>query len=252
MKRTMLAGAMTLALATSTMAGAAASEDQVVVVTGNTVDTTVSHESELAPDDTGWWFERDQNNVTGHTFTEDGIVTDVGGDAGEKFIAENFLFQRVSDVGEISFDYVSDEVDSQFYINVYVNHEDAPSGEWYDCKYDFTVVTTSDGISSVSTANAATKVTARNGTDCPASLADSPVDSFVRVYSINVGDTSPRDLLPATIMSSTAAGVTYVFQAERQMAVDISDCQDGGFEAFDFRNQGQCIASIKANGNAGK
>lgn len=30
------------------------------------------------------------------------------------------------------------------------------------------------------------------------------------------------------------------------------DCKDGGFEQFGFRNQGRCIASVKANANAGR
>jgi hypothetical protein len=30
------------------------------------------------------------------------------------------------------------------------------------------------------------------------------------------------------------------------------DCRGGGFDAFGFSNQGQCIASLKANANAGK
>ena len=30
------------------------------------------------------------------------------------------------------------------------------------------------------------------------------------------------------------------------------DCRDGGFSAFDFKNQGLCIASVQANENAGK
>ena len=30
------------------------------------------------------------------------------------------------------------------------------------------------------------------------------------------------------------------------------DCRDGGYEAFDFKNQGRCIASVQANDNAGK
>ncbi|MDD9206486.1 hypothetical protein PU560_08390, partial [Georgenia sp. 10Sc9-8] len=30
------------------------------------------------------------------------------------------------------------------------------------------------------------------------------------------------------------------------------DCKDGGYEDFEFTNQGQCVASVRANGNAGK
>lgn len=30
------------------------------------------------------------------------------------------------------------------------------------------------------------------------------------------------------------------------------DCKNGGWESYDFKNQGQCIASIVANDNAGK
>lgn len=30
------------------------------------------------------------------------------------------------------------------------------------------------------------------------------------------------------------------------------DCRDGGYAAFDFKNQGRCIASVQANENAGK
>ncbi len=30
------------------------------------------------------------------------------------------------------------------------------------------------------------------------------------------------------------------------------DCKNGGFEAFDFKNQGLCVASVQANENAGK
>ena len=30
------------------------------------------------------------------------------------------------------------------------------------------------------------------------------------------------------------------------------DCKDGGYEAYDFKNQGLCVASVQANDNAGK
>lgn len=217
--KTTTVAALAVALGMSATAAASASDGDVVVITGNTVDTAVEHESELAPDGTGWWFERDPGNRTGHEFTADGVVTNVGPDAGEKFIAENFLFQRVSEVGEISFEYVSDAPDSEFYINVYVNHESEASGEWYDCRYDYTAVTTSnDGVKSVTTSGVAQTVASRNGTVCPASLADSPDESFVRAYAINVGDTSASALAPATILSSTAAGITYVFQARTPIA----------------------------------
>lgn len=253
MRKTLTVATMSAVLAMSTVVGASAGDGDVVVVTGNTVDTSVAHEGELAPDDTGWWFERDPANVTGHEFTDGGIITTVGPEAGQKFIAEHFLFQRVSEVGVISYDYVSDAPDSQFYINVYVNHEAAPSGDFYDCRYNYTAVTTAaDGTKRVDTSGDATSVASRNSTNCPADLADSPADSFVRAYAINVGDTSARALPTATILSSTAAGVTYVFRAGEPEPVDVDDCKNGGFEALGFRNQGQCIASLKANERAGK
>ena len=31
-----------------------------------------------------------------------------------------------------------------------------------------------------------------------------------------------------------------------------ADCKNGGYEAFDFKNQGLCVASVQANENAGK
>lgn len=54
---------------------------------------------------------------------------------------------------------------------------------------------------------------------------------------------------------TSGAGVDYELTISPTILTaprDAGDCRDGGFDAFDFKNQGQCVASVQANENAGK
>lgn len=54
--------------------------------------------------------------------------------------------------------------------------------------------------------------------------------------------------------AAAATGIDYDFTIEPVVPSALTspdDCRDGGYAAYDFRNQGQCIASIRANEAAG-
>jgi len=73
---------------------------------------------------------------------------------------------------------------------------------------------------------------------------------------------------PADLLDTIVGGVAYqwftftsgTFEIDDQLLefvtpagpADKNDCKDGGFEAFGFANQGQCVASVQANAHAGK
>jgi hypothetical protein len=72
-----------------------------------------------------------------------------------------------------------------------------------------------------------------------------------------------NETTPMTLTADEYVEIRMVFGAESDERFDwtrvdvlqptVDDCKDGGWMTFgDFKNQGQCIASFKANENAGK
>lgn len=258
--------ALTMAL---TLVSQAKAADTTITVTGNTVDESLGENG--SP---GWWFNRDASTSSPYEFNKDEasigsgslFVEPIGANASDKFIAENFIFTPVSDIGSISYDFKiagngTDADANDFYMNVYANFGESDPLKFYDCRYDIvpTVGSTAGFTTVTFDPTQATSVTTRTGAEasphtCPASLADmdtlSP-GSTVRVFAINVGDTSASDeglagYLDNVVLGTAADTTVYDFEAAEAQSKD--DCKNGGYAAFGFRNQGLCIQFV----NTGK
>lgn len=112
---------------------------------------------------------------------------------------------------------------------------------------------------------------------CASNLADAATADGCMTLSVN-GDTVtdsygtivPTDIIIGTELGSGAHPGWYSAYASGDgpnVGVDFNlvvspivltapqtaeDCKDGGYEAFDFKNQGLCVASVQANENASK
>lgn len=261
-------GALTVAtLLALSMVGTAVA-DTTVTVTGNTVDTSLGENG-----DTGWWFNRDPNNVTDFEFSLDEAsigsgslyVRPISDNPADKFIAEHFLLLGDASSWEsISYDFLiagnGDTTDADhFYLNVYTNLPGTPVDNFYECRFDYTPdnPTDLDGFATATFAadDTPTHVRAR-GTDvtCPETLAELDEGSSIRMFSINVGDTSANDAGLAGYLDNVAVTVaaettTYDFEVPLQVK---DDCKNGGYANFGFSNQGECVSSLQSNDNAGK
>lgn len=168
----------------------------------------------------GWMFNRDARTSTPHVFNTAasslgtgslyaGPITNtnsggvVGNDPNrDKFIAEYFPGTlAVADFTEFKYDFKigagGDASDAnQFYVNVYVNTDN--STNFYDCRYDYAVLSATVGsfnTASVLPAATPTHVQLR-GTriaSCPATLAGMPAGSHIRAIAINMGETTASD-----------------------------------------------------------
>lgn len=136
------------ALLVTGLAGTAAAVT-TIRVTGDTVDTSVGHESELAPDGGGWWFGRDASTWTPYEFNFDAAsigtgslyvppITNLGDDGttpepSDRFIAELFLFSDLA-VLDVAVGYLlgpnSDA--NQVYVNVYATDAESDPAKFYD------------------------------------------------------------------------------------------------------------------------
>lgn len=210
------------------------------VITGNTSS------GENVP---GWMFNRDATTSTPYEFNRDqnsggeGSLyvlpitnTNTSGTAPtpnhDKFIAENFLFSNIADVNSISYDYmigpnaaVSDA--NEFYMNVYANFGDSAPTKYYDCKYDLVPSVGSTGVFTTVTfnPNQAYPVTQHGSAThaCPAIPAEMDNESpgsTIRMFALNVGDTSASDqgvdgYLDNVAINRVSDGVTtYDFEPE--------------------------------------
>lgn len=260
-------GALTVAtLLALSMVGTALA-DSTVTVTGNTVNTSRGESR-----DTGWWFNRDSNNDTPFEFSGDKesigdgslYVLPIGDNPDDKFIAEHFLLlEDASSWESISYDFLiagnggATDAD-HFYLNVYTNLPGTPVDNFYDCRFDYTPDDPTD-LNGFATATFAaddtpTHVQSRGGADCPLTLGELPDGSSIRMFSINVGDTSASDTGLAGYLDNVAVTVaeettTYDFEVPPQVK---DDCNNGGYANFGFPNQGQCVSSLQSNDNAGK
>lgn len=72
--------------------------------------------------------------------------------------------------------------------------------------------------------------------------------------AINVGQSTASDEGTSGYVDNvvvTSAGTTTVYDFEVPPTAK-DDCKKGGYVNFGFDNQGECIASLQANDNAGK
>lgn len=179
--------------------------DSSVVITGNTSP------GENQP---GWMFNRDVTTATPYEFNTDapsiGIgslyVLPIGANASDKFIAENFVNSPIANVNSISYDFKigsggDANDDDHFYMNVYANFGVSADDKFYDCRYN--IVPTSGSTASFTTVtfdpSLAYPVTQSGSSPfaCPSTPNDmdtSSPNSTIRVFAINVGDTSTNDV----------------------------------------------------------
>lgn len=254
-----------LTLALTVMGVAYAFADTTIRVTGNTVDTSLGENG--SP---GWWFNRD--SAAHYEFTLDEASIGAGSlkagpivnASGNKFIAENFVWQPIDELESIAYDFliagdgdVSDA--NHFYLNVYANVDD--SDNYYDCRFDY--VPTSGSTSTFTTATflaTDTPADVRQRGDrmdpdgCPTSLDAMPEGSYVRMFAINVGDTSDNDeglagYLDNVVVTTTTDATIYDFEVPPPVK---DACKDGGYADYGFANQGECVSSLQADGMAGK
>lgn len=194
----------------------------------------------------GWMFNRDMSTSTPYEFNTDEAsigtgslyVKPIGATAADKMIAENFVLTLMADMNSISYDFmigsggVATE-EEQFYMNVYANFGDSDDLKFYDCRYNIvpTVGSTSGFTTVTFDPTLAYPVTTREGTSpspfpCPAVPADmdlSSPGSNIRVFALNVGDTSTSDTgldgyLDKVVVDTDSDVVTYDFEPVVRMA----------------------------------
>lgn len=188
----------------------AVKDTETIEVTGD----TAAGENQV-----GWLFNRDQSTKSEFEFNEDTssigdgalyvqpIDGSFNGDA-DKFIGEYFLLDDIANIDGISYDFKigngGDSSDAnQFYMNVYANYGESTDDKYYDCKYD--VVPTNGSTSGFTTVTfdptQSYPVTTRTGGSaspytCPSVPTDMDTQSpgsTIRMFAINVGDTSNTD-----------------------------------------------------------
>lgn len=246
-----------------------------VLVTGNT---------SAGENQPGWLFNRDVTTSTPYEFNTDEASIGVGslyvkpitntlGTPGtrDKFIAENFINTAIADVNSISYDFMIGSggvatQEEQFYMNVYANFGVSPDDKFYDCRYN--VIPTVGSVSGFTTVTfdptQAYPVTTRTGVPgvaspfaCPAVPADMDLlsaGSNIRVFALNVGDTSASDLgldgyLDNVVVNTDADVTTYNFDPALTPS-NKNECKNGGWMSFNapsFKNQGQCVSYTNHN-----
>jgi len=253
-------------LLTFTKMSGASAADSNEVVTGDT---------STGENQPGWMFGRDQSNATPFEFNDDkasiGVgslfVEPIGATPTQKFIAEYFYLDTVDDFNSFSYDFqiagdgVADDAE-HFYLNVYTNLPGTPVDNFYQCRYDFvpTLGSTTDFETfTVDGTTVPARVQPRNGATCPPTLGGLPSGSTIRVFAVNVGDTSANDVglvgyLDNVVVDTTSGVTTYDFEPPTTPASK-DECKNGGWQSFStptFKNQGQCVSYVQANEKAGK
>ncbi|MBP7842595.1 chitobiase/beta-hexosaminidase C-terminal domain-containing protein [Candidatus Woesebacteria bacterium] len=191
----------------------------IKIETSAPVVTTI----EIPKDNVTWLFNRDLETASPFEFNTDQSVIGTGSlyakpiantypvatkEGNDKFIAEDFIMSPIADINKITYDYMigsggapSDA--NHFYMSVYANFGESPANKYYDCRYSVvpTVGSTSGFTTVTFDPSLAYPVATRTGGEasphtCPAIPADmdslSP-GSTIRVYALNMGDTSMND-----------------------------------------------------------
>lgn len=247
--------------------------DATVTVMGNT---------SAGENQPGWLFNRDVSTSTPYTFNTDqasiGLgslyVLPISATAANKFIGENFVNTPVANVNSVSYDFMIGDggvatQEEQFYMNVYANFGVSDDLKFYDCRYAVipTVGSTSGFTTVTFDPNQAYPVTTRTGASaspftCPAVPADMDLlsaGSNIRMFALNVGDTSTSDTglngyLDNVVVNTVTGTTVYDFEPVLK-PVTSNECKNGGWMTFNsppFKNQGQCVSYVNSNENAGK
>lgn len=235
----------------------------------------VSGNTSAGENQPGWLFNRDLSTDTPYEFNTVAAsigagslyVLPIGATPGDKFVAENFINAPIATVNSISYDFkiasgTAADAD-QFYMNVYANFGTSSDDKFYDCRYNVvpTIGSTGAFTTVVFDPTQAYDVTTRGGASaspfpCPAVPADMDLlspGSNIRAFALNVGDTSASDLglsghLDNVVTDTDTGVITYDFDPAVVVpptATMKSDCKDGGFATYGFKNQGQCIKFVE-------
>jgi len=244
-----------------------------VVVIGNT---------SAGENQPGWMFNRDTTTATPFEFNNSQAsigqgslyVKPIGANASDKFIGEDFINAPIADINSISYDFRigagGDAADkSQFYMSVYANFGQSDDLKFYDCRYNVvpTVGSTSSWTTVTFDPTQTYEVTTRGGATpspfaCPASPAGMDAlsaSSTIRVFALNVGDTSASDVgldgyLDKVVVMRDSGDTTYDFEQTLPPPpgptnpTNKDQCMKDGWKAFGFKNQGLCVQYI----NTGK
>jgi hypothetical protein len=255
---------------------------------------TVSGDTASGENQPGWLFNRDVSTSTPYEFNTDQAslgtgslyVMPIGATAADKFIGENFLNTPIANVNSVSYDFMigsgGDSTDEeQFYMNVYANFGVSDDAKFYDCRYN--VVPTSGSVASFTTVmfdpTVAYPVTQSGSSPftCPAIPADmdtASANSTIRMFALNVGDTSTSDTgldgyLDKVVVNTDADVTTFDFEptpsptpspspsvspspSASPMPISKDECKKGGWMSFLslFKNQGECVSSTVKNDHA--
>jgi hypothetical protein len=245
--------------------------DQTVIISGNT---------SAGENQPGWLFNRDVTTSTPFEFNTDAAsigvgslyVFPIGANASDKFIGENFINTPVANLNSVSYDFMvgsaGDATDEEhFYMSVYANFGESDDLKFYDCRYNvIPSVGSTSGFTTVTfDPTQAYSVTTRSGASaspytCPAVPADMDLlspGSNVRMFALNVGDTSSSDVgldgyLDNVVVNTDDGVTTYDFEPQLT-AVNKDECKKNGwmiFNAPSFRNQGDCVSFVQSNSHA--
>ena len=205
--RNFVSTSLIAALFAIVFATAVNAQNATVIVTGNT--TAV----ENTP---GWMFNRDAGNATPIAFNSGNssigygslYVLPISNVAAHKFIGENFINTPIADVDSISYDFKigsggTAASKNQYYMNVYANFGVSDDLKFFDCRYAVipTIGSTAGFTTVTFDPTLAYPVVTRTGASaspfpCPAVPADMNIQSAgsnIRMFSLNVGDTSAGD-----------------------------------------------------------
>jgi hypothetical protein len=216
----------------------------LVATSVRAVDTLeeVSGDTSAGYNQPGWLFNRDPANVTPFEFNTDQAsigdgslyVMPIGATAADKFIGENFINSPIADISSISYDFLiaGDGVEADkvhFYMNVYANFGVSDDLKFYDCRYDVVPTVGSTGAFTTVTFDptqvySVTQSGSSPGTcpAIPADMDDTSLGSNIRMFVLNVGDTSASDeglggyLDNVVVSMANADTTTYDFEPEEE------------------------------------
>ncbi len=202
-----------------------------VTVTGNTA---------AGENQPGWMFNRDISTSTPFAFNTSASsigtgslnILPIGANASDKMIAENFINTPISQINSIAYDFKIgaggvDTQEEQFYMNVYANFGVSDDLKYYDCRYSvvpttgstagFTTVTFDPTLSypvATRTGGSASPFTCPS---VPADMDTLSAGSNIRMFALNVGDTSASDVgldgfFDKVVVSTDSLITTYDFE----------------------------------------
>ncbi len=247
----------------------------VPVLAATTV--TVTGDTAAGENQPGWLFNRDMGTATPYEFnaaaasigTGSLYVKPIGVNASDKFIGENFVNTPIANINTIAYDFKIgaggvDTEEEHFYMNVYANFGVSPDDKFYDCRYSVVPTVGSTGGFTTVTFDPTQSypVATRGGASaspfmCPSVPADMDTlsaGSNIRVFSLNVGDTSTSDLgldgyLDNVVVNLDSDVTTYDFEP-----VPVDTDGDGVADATDncplISNSGQENTDADSQGNA--